>query len=1553
MNTRDNAISEFLTRLEQTESRLLAWGLVDGMFVDDELQKHAEGFLTQHSLWNEFASAEELVEELENRRLLFSFLDGVHVRYRTRMGEAIRLLSRLRQLFPRNMNGRQWQTAPTLVADYRFILRPREFPRRLFMPEAIAQGINEVSTLNPTQAAMLAAILNQGTQQPVQLAAFQLRATRSIIAAATASRASGTIVCAGTGSGKTLAFYLPAFLQLGTTLDRSRWTRCLAIYPRNELLKDQFSEAYRQARRVDVSLKANGRRKLVLGTLFGGTPENRVFFDHDNPPNGWTSVTNGFVCPYLRCPAPNCGGQMVWLDTDRTQNVERLRCSTCATGTAPDELVLTRERLRSEPPDILFTTTEMLNQRIGDSEINHVFGVGTDPRQKPRLVLLDEVHTYSGVSGAQVALLLRRWQRAARIQPHFVGLSATLTDARTFFARLVGVDDYRVEEVSPHPTELDRSGMEYMLAVRNDPASGASVLSTTIQAAMLMRRVQDTSHNGCSNGLYGTREFVFTDDLDVTNRLFFNLRDAEGQDSWGRRNAQKPDGSLANLRDSTRADSDLRFRFGQSWRLCEEIGHSLRNTALLRIGRTTSQDIGVDANTDIIVATASLDVGFNDPEVNVVLQHKAPRDAAQFLQRKGRAGRKIEMRPWTLVVLSNYGRDRLAWQSYDLLFDPELPARDLPVANRYVLRMQAVFAFQDWMAEQLRRSPGIPNGSVWRDFSAPSEQLGNYYRANARVRQLAAAKIIEDLLANDDRHEELSRYLQESLLQSAEVVEALMWEPPRALMNAALPTLFRRLATDWQRAEANDDPDRRRYDYYVHNNPLPEFVPGRLFVDLNLPEVTIVTPAQQRNDAPREEPMPILQAILEFAPGRVSRRFGILNQWARHWIAMPTLSPPPDTFLRLNNYLSRYEELGEFQYIDGDRVHSVRSVRPFEMQPQVPAAQVLDTSNSFLRWRTQIIPEMDGLIGDLPTPSRWNQIIENICFYTHNQHCPLEVRRFAMESDATLALINGQSFESTVHFVDGTPDQHSGDPTDSTPVAIGFSIDVDGVCVRIRMPENLFVDADTTNPQKLRALRTSLYRDRVLADPTLDGIANSFRRQWLAEVYMSAIVYASLVNQQTLTEAWVAAQGNQLPLDFIRVLEVIFQSIPVTTGNNDHDTDLQLDELHQKLFHDLSDLLHDQAVIDALHRHAPVLWQPPDDTWTRWLQTKFKTTLGAALLDAVQQLCPDLDATDLTLDIDSGPRSNHAEATTDGADEIWLTERTGGGGGIIENVLLRYAHDPRRFFDLVEAALRPSDFEIVDDQLTQFLAWAVDDNDSALREKIAVLRQAHGVSHLAYAEALDEILQYLSQRGLFVCHSVVAAIGTRVFKPGSTSNTDRMLHDLITVWRMREQELGIDIDARVFAYLHSRLATLDDALEAISGDALEVDRRQWRFRALLGVLWPRGYAIRGQRLAVYNPFAALPQTEYALVRDCLEGGPAIVDVTRDEWRDEVTKFLIRDSAVVLRIDAGEVGKLRATLISIASQPIDTGFLLLHPRVRGVERGVGVIDVTIELPEGAQ
>jgi ATP-dependent helicase YprA (DUF1998 family) len=140
------------------------------------------------------------------------------------------------------------------------------------------------------------------------------------------------------------------------------------------------------------------------------------------------------------------------------------------------------------PPDILFTSTEFLNQRLWDSRFRHLFGVSA--ASKPFLLLLDEVHTYEGVTGAHVAYLLRRWRRSSGARPHVVGLSATLVDATQFLADLTGIHPAAVERVEPTESDLEYVDAEYLLALRGDPASQASLLSTSIQALMLLRRTR-------------------------------------------------------------------------------------------------------------------------------------------------------------------------------------------------------------------------------------------------------------------------------------------------------------------------------------------------------------------------------------------------------------------------------------------------------------------------------------------------------------------------------------------------------------------------------------------------------------------------------------------------------------------------------------------------------------------------------------------------------------------------------------------------------------------------------------------------------------------------------------------------------------------------------------------------------------------------------------------------------------------------------------------------------------------------------------------------------
>src|SRR5690606_16756180 len=119
--------------------------------------------------------------------------------------------------------------------------------------------------------------------------------------------------------------------------------------------------------------------------------------------------------------------------------------------------------------------------------------------------------------------------------------------------------------------------------------------------------------------------------------------------------------------------------------------------------RTSSQDAGVNARAEVIVASPSLEVGFDDAHVGAVLQHKAPRDMAAYLQRKGRAGRDRRMRPWMVLALGDYGRDRMAYEASEAFLLPAIPPQVLPISNFYLRRIHATFALMEWLGHELRR----------------------------------------------------------------------------------------------------------------------------------------------------------------------------------------------------------------------------------------------------------------------------------------------------------------------------------------------------------------------------------------------------------------------------------------------------------------------------------------------------------------------------------------------------------------------------------------------------------------------------------------------------------------------------------------------------------------------------------------------------------------------------------------------------------------------------------------------------------------------------------
>jgi hypothetical protein len=1518
LEARERFLWSTLDCIEEREAKLLAWGIVDGFFSQSELFGIIDPIIDQalSEGIEVFLSADEVLIELLSRKWIAEVpISGESIGFRSRMAETVRLLQKLRQLFPKHAGSSGWQRAPSLVADYRFIRRRRRYPAR-DIPSENALAMIEQVTESPALLSSVKALLAPGGRN-VSLSGFQVRAAQRIIRAIETDMDLSTIVCAGTGSGKTLAFYLPALASVcrHVLLDgnNSGWVKAIALYPRTELLKDQLREVLQRIRSLRADLPRGETIKIRLGAYYGDTPHSAKYCN-------WEKVGNDSICPILACP--DCGGELRWHERDRAIGVERLVCADCQGVLDGSEFAITRESLKEIVPDILFTTTEMLNQRLSDTSTNHLFGVGPKAIRTPELVLMDEVHTYEGKHGAQVAYLMRRWQKILDQPLRFVGLSATLRDASQFFAALTGCRNNLVDEVSPRSDEIESEGAEYMLALRGDPVSRAALLSTTIQVSMVLQRCLDPKANkpieSVSRGSFGQRTFVFTDNLDVINRLYFDLLSAEGRNSFGSPDMRKaPDGGLAALREPSPSMS--RYVNGQDWRFCEELQGSLKKRLVVK--RVSSQDRGVDSSAEVVVATAVLEVGFDDPAVGAVIQHKAPRGMAGFLQRKGRGGRTRGMRPWTVVVLSDYGRDRNSYQNYDLLFDPELPVRTLPLSNRYVTRMQAVYSTIDYLSLKL---DGIQSGSVWSDLSG-----GEKYNENRRRRLL---RELRNIVENEGGSRRLGSYLKSALRISTEDLSAIMWEFPRPLMTTVLPTAIRRLESDWTAGGIV------KQDYRAFNNPLPDFIPGSLFADLNLAEVTIELSGSGDVDPFSSPSMTVFSALREFAPGRVSRRYGVNHRAERHWIS-PSLDFPDGSGvfnLELNSF-GRHQLLGDYQLRSQEENVSLPVFCPLSLKTETPPKGVADSSNATLKWHSQIVATVEPCWLSPPEGSIWSEIVPRIAFFTHARHAPVEVRRFATGTAAEIGL-GKEKVHVDVSFVNN-----------GIPVGLGAQFAADSVMFQIKIPSDLHSTQNEVKSEKWRALRAARFSDLAWRGDRLANISNPFMRQWLAQIYLSALTYEAIHSQIGLVDAGTLLKEGRASISLQEVLGLLFQS-QIFEDQESSESPGSIDKLREEL----EVCLLDPEVLFELHDFGAMLWEPIGDDWTPWLRGVYHSTMAAAFLRAVIDLCPSIDQDDLSVDLDRGPAiEGQITGLEAGLVEVWFTERNPGGNGLIEEFMRRYAEDPRRFFSMARANTGMGEFEIIDHQLINIFKTLAEDEDSCNSESAEFIRKFRASdSQEKMASTFKSLRHSLLKEGFSPFHGFLVSIGNRVLRPGSGPATDQYLSKALETWQAEEERIGIEIDIRVMIYFLSQSDEIDRVVTDVGGVPLG-DRGSWRSSAIGGLLWPRGQAIRRTNLLMRNPFTELPLVERLLVAETIGDDRFYISMVDSNWLEKTSEQLAFGRLVTLTCPESERSKLAAALNSLLTNPVESGYLRAYARLQGIRHTRSTIEADIELVEAVQ
>ncbi len=1524
----DSLCNEILTAIEQDEIKVLGWGFVEVRSPLTETLPDIVEVLSGvgKQLWEEAQQwdvrPEHILENLTTRKLIFKSEQF----YRSRFAETIRLLSLLRQRF----SPYDWQTAGRLVSDYKIDLRRRNYPKRDISSQELLEELSQ-QRASPLYLAAVERLLQGELGNTLSIAKFQkdaiLHHYRILHGGASEPLYEHALVIgADTGAGKTKAFYVPAMAEIAASLTRDRFVRALALYPRVELLKDQLVEAIQEARKLNDLLQQHKSRTITIGAYYADTPVRAELFLRSQQTN-WklTPQKDGWESPFFQCP--DCrplSRPLVWYKKDIEQEAEDnkrhiygkhaiLHCPNCQL-TIAEQFSLTRDQMIHHPPDILFTTTEMLNRRLSKVDEQDLFGCAVERAKPPSMLLLDEIHTHEGLHGAQVAYLLRRWRYGRRQSKYAstpllcVGLSATLQNAEAFFAKLTGISRSNVHYIHPTNEDLESEGAEYNIVLKGDPVSGTSLLSTSVQTVMLLARMLDINANEPSHKAYGQKIFAFSDKLDVLNRWYQTEQDAEINQRLSQYRLVQGD---------TQEIQRKKSQAGQFWWACTSIGHNLKLPLI--IDRTSSQDRGVNPKAQLVLATSTLEVGFNDEAVGAVVQHKAPHSLASFVQRKGRAGRRRTMRPWMIVVASAYGRDRWAFQHAENLFSPTLSDIALPVENYYVRKIQATFAFMDWLAFKLKYEPECRRIDMWKVLSG--ESRGEFFQ---RPRDLVC-QLIAEVLSNPTQRDELAQYLRLALgLYSQREVDALLWDEPRSLLFEVLPTILRQITSNWQ---SLSDGEAIEWSDGVSKNPLPEFITPNLFSDLRSLDIPLTLPppppsrAQSRpgdstKQEEREEQLPLHQCLVEFAPGNVNKRFAVSkNEKEAYWIPIPVAELHGDVLPigALNSSIA-CDKLPEQFLIQGNN-YQFYTPRRYYLK-QIPD-DVKSTSSAQLIWKSHFAGKqlrssnidqeeelLDAEIVELTPRSRWNSFLANIRSYTQTNGDGVEVARLATGVHAeTRYEGNKRALRQWLKFEDAT----------QKPIGIGYMNYVDALQFQFRPLDVVQCLALATWPELRRNLSPEYFRYRLSRHRVvLTEKLSTFEIDWLWQLELSMLVTRAVEKRSHLQDV-----APEIHTSRVERAEATMKTIFQAQQAEEYDEE-KVGRLHEHL----KQLLENDGIQQALLESERVLWAPDDPEFYEWLNQCYTSSIGTSLFTTLTDLAPDTDPEDLHMDIDGN--------------SIWISEAVPGGIGIITKIVDVMKTRPYKFDLQMQDTLSYCDRQQLDSQL-RVVAELVRQGDQEVNEVFAEMRQELVLDD--QEKALKRLKRVLEQHGITATRDFVVSLLAKFLRPNSSSDTDTLIAQLVDFWQKEEARLNCTIDLRVIAVASLAIPAIrqqvQNVFQRISSETAP-DNSQI-FNVLQSLLWLPCTTSCPDCIEEYHPFQQLVKPSRQLLLALMQADERTIVYGQENWLEQLKEELGTTYRARVSCQQEQLADCKKSLLTLLVEPTDIGFQFFYPTIERITR----------------
>ncbi len=861
-----------LSHLEDLEAERINFGVYDTFVSFDEL--HARIGAAEPGLRGA-SDPGELRESLERLRGQQFVLSPAPGRWRSRISETVRVLKRVKRRF----RGTDADTAPHLVHSVRVHFQDRKrLERKHRLTDALESvfqqnrgGGRRIDRARKALQQGFAVAMSRGHDRDadpaeVRLTRIQKDALEEIGRRYLARDGGGFVITGNTGSGKTEAALLP--LLLGAMEEKLRapegvdGCKVLLVYPRQELAKNQLQRICRYLAFVNRELADLGgdQGTLSAGIVFGDTPFDMGDLEGRRR---WEEAGDGWVLPYF----VNEHDQPVTLGA-LNGGVGVLRSTPGGFADGGWELEgfrATRDAILRTPPDVLVITTEMLHRWLMSPEANRFFGLpaaagrGAPPFTAPRAVVFDEIHLYDTTHGAQIGMLIRRLrQRLYRAMaanggggwrfPLCVGMSATIGNPRGFWSELSGLAPELVVPMEPRPEDLEAAqGREYFLFVRPETYSRGTVVG---DASVAIQAIMALAHNLRRRGPDGGgpprhRTLVFQDSISKVKKLAVEFTDAESNQFLARFRLAPPEGGSPLASPAFRDgeywvfEAEDPFQFGERRPRPGEAPSPLTSTVSPVFSGNKGSHL---LKKDIVFATTVLEVGYDDPSIQLVVQHHAPRNPASFVQKKGRAGRSLQDRPVTAVTLSRHSfRDAFYYQNPRLLYDPADYRPPLNVENYFVHRFQSLALLFDELARLTgRRMAELSHRS---STHRPSDD-----DVRARLREV------------DAEFDRRGGVIEQSYQHVAE-----------ASFRRVHPTL----RSVWEEFRKDFGDPEVLWSVRGARNLLrghPQ-IPENLFGSVNLPTVRVMHRGGPDEDWKMEEE-DVALAFGEVPPGKVTRRYG-------------------------------------------------------------------------------------------------------------------------------------------------------------------------------------------------------------------------------------------------------------------------------------------------------------------------------------------------------------------------------------------------------------------------------------------------------------------------------------------------------------------------------------------------------------------------------------------------------------------------------------------------------------------------------------------------------